>query len=96
MQDIPQNLKEDFINLKHNIIKPKTVDDLRVLTIKKKHSRVVSLVVKFFNDKRELAPIFKHRPDTTLNTDLAVILLPPVLINCEKKRATVAKDTNRR
>lgn len=81
----------------NNIIKPKTVDDLRVLTNQKETFKGRVVGGKALNDKRELAAqVFKHRPDTTFEHGPSRYFTTTGAHKREKKRATVVlSDTNR-
>ena len=81
----------------NNLIRPKDVDDLRVLTNQKETYKGRVVGGKALNDKRELsAQVFKNRPDTTFEHGPSRYFTTTGAHKREKKRATVILNkTNR-
>lgn len=80
-----------------NLVRPKTIDDLRVLTNPKETFKGRVVGGKALNDKRELAAqVFKNRPDRSFEHGPDRYFTTTGANKREKKRATVVlNQTNR-
>ena len=81
----------------NNVIRPKTIDELRVLSNPKETFKGRVVGGKALNDKRELAAqVFKHRPDTTFEHGPSRYFTTTGAYKKGKKRAAVVlNQTNR-